>query len=77
MNQDYPPLDCSYCTLCKKYKLFMVFYGFLTMFLNIVVFSCSVMITYNIQSGTIELSIQNKKLIETANIAFKLSNHTF
>ena len=66
--------DC--CTFCKKYRLYILYYCILTVLFNVLMFSYSVILSYNFQAGTVELILLNKSLLIYANKLSELKNNS-
>ena len=65
MNQqaNYPTSISSFCTCCNRYKIYFITYGILTLALNMLMLSYSIILSYNFNIGTVELRLINKAIL--------------
>ena len=55
------------CCFCYKYRAYILFYGLITIILNMMTISYNIILSYNIKEGTIELRLLNKSLLLNTN----------
>ena len=74
-NTNYPTAISSLGTCCKKYKIYFMVYGLVTLLLNMIMLSYCIILSYNYSVGTLELRLINKAMIPKmdGNYSYKFS----
>ena len=62
---NHPTSISSLCTCCNRYKIYFLTYGIVTVLLNMIMLSFSIILSYNFNVGTVELRLINKALLPT------------